>query len=217
MTEKSLCCVCLTRNQYYCMIFKLPQSPAVFFWFCLFVFFVIVVFFMNRLSYKFQSNLSFQEDCSYSSSWLLNHTNAGSSFDEDRHALNLLCLVPSIIVSKALQLDDEVEGMLFWEKDYPFPKSLGNEVLRWKTLWQSADGELPNNLLLALGACDEDRISQTSIVFWSLPALYLNFDLILIRSNKLCLSKTWKLRLSKACRFRVNEIRNSSIFLSWAI
>ena len=38
-------------------------------------------------------------------------------------------------------------------------------------------------LLLALGACDEDRISQTSIVFWSLPALYLNFDLILIRSK----------------------------------
>ena len=54
---------------------------------------------------------------------------------------------------------------------------------RVKTLRQSADGELPNNLLLALGACDEDRISQTSIVFWSLPALYLNFDLILIRSK----------------------------------
>ena len=27
-----------------------------------------------------------------------------------------LCVVPSIIVNKALQLDDEVEGMLFWEK-----------------------------------------------------------------------------------------------------
>ena len=55
--------------------------------------------------------------------------------DEDRHARHLLCLVPSIIVNKALQLDDEVEGMLFWEKDNPFPKSLGIEVLRWKTLW----------------------------------------------------------------------------------
>ena len=68
----------------------------------------------------------------------------------------MLCLVPSIIVNKALQLDDEVEGMLFWEKDNPFPKSLGIEVLRWKTLWQSTDRELPNNLLLALGTCDED-------------------------------------------------------------
>ena len=54
---------------------------------------------------------------------------------EDRHACQLLCAVPSIIVNKALQLDDEVEGMLFWEKDNPFPKSLGIEVLRWKTLW----------------------------------------------------------------------------------
>ena len=33
--------------------------------------------------------------------------------EEDRHARHLLCLVPSIIVNKALQLDDEVEGMLF--------------------------------------------------------------------------------------------------------
>ena len=64
--------------------------------------------------------------------------------------------MPSIIVNKALQLDDEVEGMLLWEKDNPFPKSLGNEVLKWKTFWQSTDRELPNNLLLALGACDED-------------------------------------------------------------
>ena len=54
---------------------------------------------------------------------------------EDCYARHLLCAVPSIIVNKALQLDDEVEGMLFWEKDNPFPKSLGIEVLRWKTLW----------------------------------------------------------------------------------
>ena len=40
--------------------------------------------------------------------------------------------MPSIIVNKALQLDDEVEGMLFWEKDNPFPKSLGIKVLDGK-------------------------------------------------------------------------------------
>ena len=62
----------------------------------------------------------------------------------------------SIFVNKALQLDDELEGMLFWEKDNPFPKSFGHEVLRWRTLWQPTDRELSNNLLLALGACDED-------------------------------------------------------------
>ena len=55
--------------------------------------------------------------------------------DEDRHARHLLCLVPSIMVNKALQLDDVVEGVLFCEEDIPFLKSLGNEVLRWKRLW----------------------------------------------------------------------------------
>ena len=60
-----------------------------------------------------------------------------------------------------MQLDDEVEGMLFWEKDIPFPKSFGNEVLGWKTLWQSTDRGLAMKML-----------SQTSIVFWSLPTPY---------------------------------------------
>ena len=46
--------------------------------------------------------------------------------DEDRHARYLLCVVPSFIGNKALQLDDEVEGMLLWEKDIPFLKSLRN-------------------------------------------------------------------------------------------
>ena len=32
--------------------------------------------------------------------------------------------------------------MLFWEKNIPFLKSLGNEVREWKTLCQS-DRELP--------------------------------------------------------------------------
>ena len=80
--------------------------------------------------------------------------------------------MPSIIVNKALQLDVEVAGILFWEKDIPFSKSFRNEVLRWKTLWQSTDRELPNNLLLALRNCDEDASSQTSIAFRSLPAAY---------------------------------------------
>ena len=37
--------------------------------------------------------------------------------EEDRQARHLLCVVPSIIVNRALKLDDEVEGMLFWMKD----------------------------------------------------------------------------------------------------
>ena len=76
--------------------------------------------------------------------------------DEDRHASHLLFLMLTIIVNKTLQLDDELEGMLFWEKDTPFLKSIGNEIRRWKTLWQPTDREPPHNLLLALGVWDED-------------------------------------------------------------
>ena len=75
--------------------------------------------------------------------------------DEDRQGRHLLYLVPSIIVNNTQELSEAAKGMLFWENDLPFPKSLGNE-LRWQTMWQSAEKELPNNLLLALGACDED-------------------------------------------------------------
>ena len=50
----------------------------------------------------------------------------GRFSDENRHARLLLCVVPSNIVNNALQLDDEVEGKLFWEKDIPFLKSRGN-------------------------------------------------------------------------------------------
>ena len=92
--------------------------------------------------------------------------------DEDRHARHLLCVVSSIIVNKALQLDDEMEGMLFLEKDIPFLKFLGNQVRRWKTLWQSTDRELPNNLILALGVYDEDalpNIYRPLVIAYTLP------------------------------------------------
>ena len=85
--------------------------------------------------------------------------------DENRHARHLLCLGQSIIVKKALLLDDEVEGMLFWEKDIEFLKSLsGNEPHRSNTLWRSTDRKLP------LGVCNEDAFPTSSVAFWSLPA-----------------------------------------------
>ena len=51
-------------------------------------------------------------------------------------------------------------------------QSLGNEVGRWKTLWQSTDRELPNNLLLAFGVCYEDafpNIYRLLVVVCTLP------------------------------------------------
>ena len=81
--------------------------------------------------------------------------------DEDRYACHLLYLVPSIIFNNTLELSEATEGMLFWENDLPFPKSLGNELQRWQIMWQSAEKELQSNLLF-----------QTSIVFFSLHASY---------------------------------------------
>lgn len=92
--------------------------------------------------------------------------------DEDRHARHLLYLVPSIIVNNTQELSEAAKGMLFWENDLPFPKSLGNELRRWQTMWQSAEKELPNNLLLALCAIDEDtfpNIHRLLLIACTLP------------------------------------------------
>ena len=80
--------------------------------------------------------------------------------DEDRHARHLLYLVPSTIVNNTLELSEATEGTLFWDNGLPFPKSLWNELRRWQIMWQSAEKELPSNLLLALGAFDEDAFSN---------------------------------------------------------
>ena len=64
------------------------------------------------------------------------------------------------MVNKALQLDDEVEGMLFTgRKTIHFPNPLEMRYLDGKHSG-SQDRELPNNLL-ALGACDEDAFPNT--------------------------------------------------------
>ena len=92
--------------------------------------------------------------------------------DEDHHARHLFYLVPSIIVNNTLELSEAKEGMLFWEKDLPFPKSLGNELRGWQIVWQSPEKELPSNLLLALGACDEDafpNIHRLLLIACTLP------------------------------------------------
>ena len=92
--------------------------------------------------------------------------------DEDRHARHLLYLVPSIIVNNTQELSEAAKGMLFWENDLAFPKSLGNELRRWQTMWQPAEKELPNNLLLALGAFDEDtfpNIHRLLLIACTLP------------------------------------------------
>ena len=84
----------------------------------------------------------------------------------------MLYLVPSIIVNNTLELSEATEGMLFWENDLPFLKSLGNELRRWQTMWQSAQKELSSDLLPALGACDMDafpNIHRLLLIACTLP------------------------------------------------
>ena len=88
-------------------------------------------------------------------------------FDKHRHPHHLHYLVPSIIVNNTLELSKATEGMLFRENDLPFSKSLGIALRRWQTMWQSAEKELPSDLLLAFGVCGVDvfpNIHQTSII-----------------------------------------------------
>ena len=92
--------------------------------------------------------------------------------DEDRHARHLLYLAPSIIVNNTLELSEATEGMLLWENDLPFLKSLGNELRRWQTMWQSVEKELPSNLLLERAACDADafpNIHRLLLIACTLP------------------------------------------------
>ena len=53
-----------------------------------------------------------------------------------------------------------------------FLKSLGNELRRWQSMWQSAEKELPSDLLLALGTCDVDafpNIYHLLLIVCTLP------------------------------------------------
>ena len=62
--------------------------------------------------------------------------------------------MPSITVNKALQLDDEVGP---GRKTFHFSNPWEMRYVDGKhSDWHSTDRELPKNLLLALGVCDED-------------------------------------------------------------
>ena len=77
--------------------------------------------------------------------------------EEERHAQQLLTLIPSVLVSTAKEV--QLKDLLFWERDLPFPNSLTGEVRRWQSLWKTKNQEgviLPNNLLLSFRSCDPD-------------------------------------------------------------
>ena len=84
---------------------------------------------------------------------------------EEHHTRGLLCLVPSIMVGSEEEHPVVIEDLLYWERDLPFPKSLGGEVRRWQVLWQHKHDELPDDStiprnLLVRGARDNDSFPQ---------------------------------------------------------
>ena len=96
------------------------------------------------------------------------------STDEGRYAHYLLSLIPSVIVSKNLNLTDNIAGLMKWEADMPFAKSLKSELQRWQVLWQGTTQRdtLPDNLLKTLAVCDEDsfpNIHSLLVIACTLP------------------------------------------------
>ena len=91
---------------------------------------------------------------------------------EGKNAYSLLCLVPSIIASEGLILTEKIDDPLYWERDLPFPQSLGNELRRWQKLWQRQKDNIPDNLLSSLSSCDKDtfpNIYQLLLTACTLP------------------------------------------------
>ncbi|XP_068731307.1 52 kDa repressor of the inhibitor of the protein kinase-like [Montipora capricornis] len=80
------------------------------------------------------------------------------------------CSAPANKLPK-LSISDDQAGVSEIEA-LPDEVFLGNELRRWQSMWQSAEKELPSNLLLALGACDVDafpNIHRLLLVACTLP------------------------------------------------
>ena len=98
----------------------------------------------------------------------------------------LLCLVPTHLVRSDVDPMEEVDGMMHWQTDLPFPKSIRSEVRRWQSVWQGKSQEMQekrkrgqectkvilNNLLMALGACDSQmypNVHRLLLIACTLP------------------------------------------------
>ena len=99
----------------------------------------------------------------------------------------LLCLLPTFLVRSDVDPMKSVDGMLHWQADPPFQKSLRGKARRWQSVWQSkyqsmlearkrgqeCKKAIPNNLLLALGACDSrlyPNVHRLLLIACTLPS-----------------------------------------------
>ncbi len=98
----------------------------------------------------------------------------------------LLCLVPTLLVHSDVDPMEGVDGMLHWQTDLPFTKSLRSEARGWQSVWQGKYQKMqekrkrgqectkviPNNLLMALGACDSQmypNVHRLLLIACTLP------------------------------------------------
>ena len=95
---------------------------------------------------------------------------------ENSHHAALLCLIPSLIASSSVQSSEKLDNLMYWSADLPCPMSLPSELRRWQTLWSNDEAgstsSIPDNLLLALGACDVDsfpNIHRLLLIGCTLP------------------------------------------------
>ena len=89
---------------------------------------------------------------------------------EERHAQQLLMLIPSVLCGSTKEI--QLQSLLFWERDLPFPNSLLGEVRRWQSLWRAKSEEganLPHNLLLSFCFSDADAFPNIYCLLLTLP------------------------------------------------
>ena len=82
-------------------------------------------------------------------------------------------LIPSVLCGSTKEI--QLQSLLFWERDLPFPNSLLGEVRRWQSLWRAKSEEganLPHNLLLSFRFCDANafpNIYRLLLIACTLP------------------------------------------------
>nr|XP_054770920.1 52 kDa repressor of the inhibitor of the protein kinase-like [Lytechinus pictus] len=76
---------------------------------------------------------------------------------ENRCMRSIMGLLPSVLLTNAEALDEQMQELMFWEADLPSPGNLKAEIQSWTRFFQNMDkAQLPENLVDCLGHADED-------------------------------------------------------------
>lgn len=76
--------------------------------------------------------------------------------DENQIGMKLFSILPAHVKTHQPAIDKALDDLLFWESDLCHPSMLRNELREWYQQWKNFEGDVPANLLAALGNCDSD-------------------------------------------------------------